>query len=160
VPDADPRDGLAALAAREADLERREAALRLAEEERAAQNVAFALATSVQTELESRLQDVEARERELVQTRAAVESQRRQLATVQAEYEARKEALAERTREVAAERRRLHEEEARIISMRLDLERRFQQIDDPASLRQPRAPMPATERDWWSKQLGTPLEPA
>src|SRR3954447_21085646 len=68
-----------ALAAREAELERREVALLEAEQARADRSAAFALASSVQAELEERLQEVELRERELEQARSSFEWQRDRL---------------------------------------------------------------------------------
>jgi len=120
----------------------------------------LALVASFETELDVRLQDIELRERELAQARAAFESQREQLEAVQAEYEARREALAERDREVEATLVRLRDERARLVTLSMELESRLDGAP-PGRISPPvRAAMPISEREWWSKQLGTPLEPA
>jgi chromosome segregation ATPase len=85
------------LLVREAELDRREAALR---------------------------DDAEQRDRALERALEAVETQRTRLAEVRAEYEARRETLTARTREVEAERDRLRNERARLIGTNIELEDR------------------------------------
>ena len=114
------------------------------------------LASSLEDELEQRLHDVERRERELEQARMALDSQREQLAAVQAEYEARRGALASRAREVEARKARLRDDEARLVTLRLQ----FELAQTPQTATRLREPMAVSERVWWSKQLGTPLESA
>ena len=93
------------LALREAELNRRESALRRAEVSRASlEEGPGARASSVnEDELAERLAALERRERELEQTIEAVESQRLRLEEVRAEYESRRDGLTDRAREVEAE---------------------------------------------------------
>jgi len=199
-----------ALVLREAELNRREAALRRAEEAqnesraeeaqnernaeeaRAKEQGSLARASStLQGELEARLAEVERRERELVAAVEAVESQRERLESVRAEYESRREALAERTREVESERDRLRDEQAHLVCASLELEERELAVvlgsrpSAPVLVPEPEveavvealAPVevreeadvvvhasisqePQNDTEWWSKQLGSPLEAA
>jgi chromosome segregation ATPase len=199
-----------ALVLREAELNRREAALRRAEEAqnesraeeaqnernaeeaRAKEQGSLARASStLQEELEARLAEVERRERELVAAVEAVESQRERLESVRAEYESRREALAERTREVESERDRLRDEQAHLVCASLELEERELAVvlgprpSAPVLVPEPeveavveaalpvevreeadvvvRASIsqePQNDTEWWSKQLGSPLEAA
>jgi chromosome segregation ATPase len=151
------------LAMREAELNRRESALRRAEEARADdEGESDARASSVlQGELEARIAAAAARERELEQTIGAVESQRARLEAVRAEYESRREALKERSLEVEAERDRLRAEQARLVTASMELDNREraaaaleQALEPPAPVSKP------TDADWWAKQLGAPLEAA
>jgi hypothetical protein len=112
-----------ALVLREAELNRREAALRRAELSSPEGDVAGTAATApLEAELEARLREVERRERELQMTVEAVEAQRALLESVQHEYERRLNGLGERTREVEAERNRLRDEQAQLVCASLELE--------------------------------------
>ena len=115
-----------ALVLREAELNRREAALRRAEEARAQDDEgSHARASStLEANLEARLAEVERRERELHMAVEAVESQRERLVETRREYEARRDALGERSREVEAERDRLRDEQAQLVCASLALEDR------------------------------------
>jgi chromosome segregation ATPase len=126
-----------ALVLREAELNRREAALhraeqalleRSGEEARADEGSRARASATLHEELEARLAEVEQRERELGVAVEAVESQRRRLESVRAEYESRREALAQRTREVEIERGRLRDEQAQLICASLELEVREQAV--------------------------------
>jgi chromosome segregation ATPase len=160
-----------ALVLREAELNRREAALRRVEELAAADEGSQALASSkLQEELEAALSEVDRRDRELEQAVDAVEAQRARLESVRAEYEERRDALVARTREVEAERNRLREERAQLVCASLDLEDRERSAGlgvppaAPASITphavEPARPQEPSDADWWSKQLGSPLEAA
>lgn len=124
------------LVAREAELNRREAAVRRSEELREDDVVRISL--------------LERREREVDQMREAIEAQRARLDEVRLEYEARRDVLRQRTVELEAQRDRLREQVAR-------LEAAGTAPSEPAL-----AAVPSVEAgpDWWSKQLGTPLEAA
>ena len=182
-----------ALVLREAELNRREAALRRAEESSAGDAGSLTHESStLEAALEARLLEVERRERELQMTLEAVDAQRARLEEVRHEYEARRDALGERTREVEAERNRLRDEQAQLVCASLELEdagRPAEPGTRPAALapaamvleiepaprprafraqlerhaREMRAMLMAeqpTDAEWWSKQLGTPLEAA
>src|SRR6185437_13449895 len=91
---------------REAELNRREAALRRAEEMHdgpVVAHLAHGRHDDLETELAERIANVERRERELQRTVEAVEAQRLRLESVRAEYEERRDALTHRTREVEEE---------------------------------------------------------
>jgi peptidoglycan hydrolase CwlO-like protein len=151
------------LVLREAELNRREAALRRVGEARAEDEGSLARASSgLHEELEARLAEVERRERDLAAAVQAVESQRERLEAVRAEYESRREALAERTREVANERTRLRDEQAKLVCASLELEQREQQAPAPSEVVAHDAlpQEPQNDAAWWSKQLGSPLEAA
>jgi hypothetical protein len=160
-----------ALVLREAELNRREAALRRVEELAAADDGSRTHASStLLAELEAQLAEVERRERELEKAVDAVEAQRDRLESIRGEYEERRDALVQRTREVEAERNRLREERAQLVCASLDLEDRERSAGlggppaAPASLvapiAVPAAPQLPSDADWWSKQLGSPLEAA
>jgi hypothetical protein len=157
-----------ALVLREAELNRREAALRRVEELAAADDGSRARASStLQAELEARLAEVERRDRELEKAVDAVEAQRDRLESVRCEYEERRDALVERTREVEAERNRLREERAQLVCASLDLEDRERSAGlggppaaPPSLVPEPARPQLPSDADWWSKQLGSPLEAA
>ena len=130
------------LDAREADLYRREAVVMRAEELREDDEVRISL--------------LERREREVEQMREALEAQRARLDEVRAEYETRRETLRKRTVELEAERDKLRGQNARAVAADLETE-------VTEDMRPPEAPAPATVEvgpDWWSKQLGSPLEAA
>jgi len=124
------------LVAREAELNRREAAVRRAEELREDDAV--------------RISMLERREREVEQMREALEAQRARLDEVRTEYEARRDVMRRRTVELEAERDKYRELAARILAG---------QIEDPEAALVPE-PTIEVGPDWWSKQLGTPLEAA
>jgi chromosome segregation ATPase len=126
------------LAAREAELNRREAAVRRAEESRA--------------EADERSAALDRRERELEQVLEAVQAQRVRLDDVVAEYESRREALKLRTLEVETARDRLRDEQARVIAASMGREEMTEDAPPPKKVE--------VGADWWSKQLGTPLEAA
>jgi hypothetical protein len=182
-----------ALVLREAELNRREAALRRAEQMVPEDGVAeTAASAALEAALEARIVEVERREHELQMAVAAVEAQRALLESVQHEYEQRLGGLGERTREVEAERNRLRDEQAQLVCASLELEdagRPAESGTRPAALapaamvleiepaprprafraqlerhaREMRAMLLAeqpTDAEWWSKQLGTPLEAA
>jgi chromosome segregation ATPase len=130
------------LDAREAELNRREASVRRAEELREDDEVRISL--------------LERREREVEQMREALEAQRARLDEVRAEYEARRETLRKRTVELEAERDKLRGQNARAVAADLETE-----LTEDMRLTEPPA-QPAVEvgPDWWSKQLGSPLEAA
>jgi hypothetical protein len=112
-----------ALVLREAELNRREAALRRAEQSSSEDDVAGTAASAgLEAALEARLRDVERREHELQMTVEAVEAQRALLESVQHEYEQRLDGLGERTREVEVERNRLRDEQAQLVCASLELE--------------------------------------
>jgi len=108
--------------------------------------------------LADRLEALERRERELEQALAAVDAQRERLETVRAEYESRRDGLAERTREVEVLRDSLRHEQARLVAASLVLEERERAVQEHATERA--AAKASSDADWWSKQLGTPLEAA
>jgi hypothetical protein len=112
-----------ALVLREAELNRREAALRRAEQLAPEDEPAVtAASTALEAALEARLHEVERRERELQMTVEAVEAQRALLESVQHEYEQRLNGLGDRTREVETERNRLRDEQAQLVCASLELE--------------------------------------
>jgi uncharacterized protein involved in exopolysaccharide biosynthesis len=127
------------LVAREAELNRREAAVRRAEELREDDDVRLSLLAR--------------REREVEQMREALDAQRARLDEVRAEYEARREVMRKRTVELEAERDRLRQELARVQAEGMVRE------ELPVELAVA-APTVEAGPDWWSKQLGTPLEAA
>jgi chromosome segregation ATPase len=130
------------LDAREAELNRREAAVRRAEELREDDDVRISL--------------LERREREVEQMREALEAQRARLDEVRAEYEARRETLRKRTVELEAERDKLRGQNARAVAAELENE-----LTEDMRLQEPPAQPPVeVGADWWSKQLGSPLEAA
>jgi len=127
---------------REAELNRREAVVMRAEELREDDAVRISL--------------LERREREVEQMREALEAQRARLDEVRAEYEARRETLRKRTVELEAERDKLRGESARAVAAELEAE-------GTEDMRPPAPPAESTVEvgsDWWSKQLGSPLESA
>jgi chromosome segregation ATPase len=126
------------LAAREAELNRREATVRRAEESRA--------------EADERSAALDRRDRELERVLEAVETQRVRLDEVVAEYESRRETLKLRTREVEAERDRLRQEQARLVAASMGGDEMTEDAPPPKKVE--------VGADWWSKQLGTPLEAA
>ena len=130
------------LVAREAELNRREAAVRRAEE--------------LREDDEVRLSLLERREREVEQMRDALEAQRARLDEVRAEYESRREVMRKRTVELEAERDRLRQELARAQAEGMVREEPelFGELGAAA------APTVEVGPDWWSKQLGRPLEAA
>jgi hypothetical protein len=130
------------LDAREADLNRREAAVRRAEELREDDEVRISL--------------LERREREVEQMREALEAQRARLDEVRAEYEARRETLRKRTVELEAERDKLRGQNARAVATDLETE----VTEDMRPPAPPEQPAVEVGPDWWSKQLGSPLEAA
>ena len=114
-----------ALVLREAELNRREAALRRADEARAEdEGSAVEASSTLEEALEARLLEVERRERELQMTLEAVESQRARLEATRLEYEERRDTLGERAREVEKERNRLRDEQAQLVCASLALEDR------------------------------------
>lgn len=129
------------LDAREAELNRREAVVRRAEELREDDEVRISL--------------LERREREVEQMREALEAQRARLDEVRAEYETRRETLRKRTVELESERDKLRRDNARAVAADLETE-------VTEDMRPPAPPAPGVEvgPDWWSKQLGSPLEAA
>jgi chromosome segregation ATPase len=194
-----------ALVLREAELNRREATLRRAEEARAEDEGSLARASStLETELEARLLEVERRERELQLMVEAGEAQRERLAATTLEYEERRDVLGTRAREVEAERNRLRDEQAQLVCASLALEDRERPAGtgaqptahasvepvaevepEPAPAKVAPKPKPAPvelqppsqeqieahkramqaaqqveDTDWWTKQLGSPLEAA
>jgi hypothetical protein len=128
--------------AREAELERREASVRRAEELREDDEVRISL--------------LERREREVEQMREALEAQRARLDEVRTEYEARRETLRKRTVELEAERDKLRGQNARAVAADLEAEV-TEDMRPPAPTAQPGVEVGS---DWWSKQLGSPLEAA
>jgi hypothetical protein len=128
------------LVAREAELNRREAAVRRAEELREDDDVRLSLLAR--------------REREVEQMREALDAQRARLDEVRAEYESRREVLRRRTVELEAERDRLRQELARVQAEGLARE------EEPLVEVALAGPAVEVGTDWWSKQLGTPLEAA
>jgi cytochrome c-type biogenesis protein CcmH/NrfG len=82
----------------------------------------------------------------------AIKTQRERLDAVVAEYESRRETLKQRTVEVEAERDRLRVEEARLVAARMQSEEMTEDAPPPKKVE--------VGADWWSKQLGTPLEAA
>jgi chromosome segregation ATPase len=174
-----------ALVLREAELNRREAALRRAEDARAEDEGTLARASSaLEAAVEARLVEVDRRERELQMAVEAVEAQRHRLESMTREYEERRDALGARRREVEGERTRLRDEQAQLVCASLDLEERdrpvevgtrpaafpasiavsaLETVPAPESEPEPVAALHAQEHsdtDWWSKQLGSPLEAA
>ena len=172
-----------ALVLREVELNRREDALRRDEEARANYEGSRARGPSTLEEaLEARLAEVDRREREMQMALEAVGAQRERLEEVRGEYELRRDALAARTREVERERNRLRDEQAQLVCASLELEEAEQSVAvtvrsaAPASVRavehepEPVAapvqenPVPENQErsdvDWWSRQLGSPLEAA
>jgi hypothetical protein len=129
------------LDAREVELNRREAAVMRAEELREDDVVRISL--------------LERREREVEQMREALEAQRARLDEVRIEYEARRETLRRRTVELEAERDKLRGEAARAVAA--DLESEVTEDMRPSKAAQPTVEVGP---DWWSKQLGSPLEAA
>lgn len=112
-----------ALVLREAELNRREAALRRVEQSFPEDDIVGTAATAeLEAALEARLREVERREHELQMTVEAVEAQRALLESVQREYEQRLGGLGERTREVEVERNRLRDEQAQLVCASLELE--------------------------------------
>ena len=69
-----------------------------------------------------------------------------------AEYESRREALKVRTLEVEAERDRLRVQEARLVAASLQEVEMTEDTPPPKKIE--------AGADWWSKQLGAPLEAA
>jgi chromosome segregation ATPase len=126
------------LAAREAELNRREAAVRRKEESR--------------SEADGRTAELNRRERDLEQMLEAVEAQRVRLDQVVAEYETRREALKVRTSEVEAERDELRHEQARLVAANLGRDELTEDTPPPKKIE--------VGADWWTKQLGAPLEAA
>jgi chromosome segregation ATPase len=174
-----------ALVLREVELNRRDAALRRAEEARAEDEGSLSRASSaLEAALEARLVEVDRRARELQMAVQAVEAQRERLESMTREYEERRDALGARAREVEGERARLRDEQAQIVCATLELEERDRPVDvgvrpaafpasiavsaletvpAPESEPEPIAALNVQERsdkDWWSKQLGSPLEAA
>ena len=112
----------------------------------------------------------------------AVEAQRERLEEVRGEYELRRDALGARTREVERERNRLRDEQAQLVCASLELEEAEQSGDvsvrpaapahvcavehEPEPVSPPVQESPVRENqersdvDWWSRQLGSPLEAA
>ena len=165
------------LALREAELNRRESALRRAEMERTPPPVPER--NELDDELIERLAAVERRERELGQTVEAVEAQRQRLEEVRAEYEERRDALTQRARELEAERAKLREEQARLVTKSIELDEVTAALRaEPKPALPPVSPAPQAKAaadafkdptpgapgspidDWWAKQLGKPLEAA
>lgn len=130
------------LDAREAELNRREAAVLRAEELREDDEVRISL--------------LERREREVEQMRDALEAQRARLDEVRAEYETRRETLRKRTVELESERDELRRQNARAVAADLETEI----TEDMRPPEPPAEPTVEVGPDWWSKQLGTPLEAA
>jgi hypothetical protein len=129
------------LDAREVELNRREAAVMRAEELREDDVVRISL--------------LERREREVEQMREALEAQRARLDEVRIEYEARRETLRRRTVELEAERDKLRGEAARAVAADLESE-----VTEDMRPSKPAQPTVEVGPDWWSKQLGSPLEAA
>ena len=82
----------------------------------------------------------------------AVEAQRVRLDQVVAEYESRREALRLRASEVEAERDRLRVEQARLVTASLGRDELTEDTPPPKKIE--------VGADWWTKQLGAPLEAA
>jgi hypothetical protein len=82
----------------------------------------------------------------------AVETQRVRLDEVVQEYEARRETLKQRTLEVEAERDRLRDEQARVVEAVMRGEELTEDAPPPKKIE--------AGTDWWSQQLGKPLEAA
>jgi len=149
------------LAVREAELNRREATLRRAAEARAEEEGSPTRASSaLHAEPETRNGAVTRRERELEQMLEAVDAQRGRLEAVRLEYESRREALAERMREVEAERDRLRDEQARLVTASLELEERERAAAAQEAANEAAPAERPPDAEWWSKQLGRPLEAA
>lgn len=129
------------LLAREAAVARREEAVRRAEELREDDEVRISLLAR--------------REREVEQLHEALEAQRARLDEVRSEYEARRDTMRRRSVELEAERDKLRERNARELAVELE----NLQLTGDAPSAQP-APSAEAGADWWSKQLGTPLEAA
>ncbi len=127
------------LVAREAELNRREAAVRRAEE--------------LREDDEVRLSLLARREREVEQMREALDAQRARLDEVRVEYESRREVMRKRTVELEAERDKLRQELARVQAEGMV-------SDEPLAELAGAVPAVEVGTDWWSKQLGTPLEAA
>ena len=141
--------------------------MRRAEEARAEEEGSLTRASSVPaSDVEEREAALRRRERDLEALLGAVDAQRERLESVRAEYESRRVALAERTREVEAERDRLREERARQVTASFELDERERAaaalvVAAAAAGESPiEAPTPAPDAEWWSKQLGRPLEAA
>ena len=139
----------------EADLNRREAALRRAEESHSGED-----------ELARRLEWAERNERELEEMLATVQAQRERLESVRIQYEERCAALAEQTREVAAEREqlqaerdRLRDERVQLVQASIEAERVSARRPEPALAPVLAAVHSDADPDvrWWSLQLGFPL---
>jgi hypothetical protein len=111
-----------ALVLREAELNRREAALRRAAEAGAEDEGHTQEFPELEQALEARLLEVEQRERELQAMIEAVAAQRELIESVRSEYQLRLDGLGERTREVEAERNRLRDEQAQLVCASLELE--------------------------------------
>jgi hypothetical protein len=102
---------------------------------------------------EAELNRREAAVRRAEETRAeADEAQRVRLDEVVAEYESRRELLKQRTIEVEAERDRLRDQEARLVAANLPRVEMTEDTPPPKKIE--------AGADWWSKQLGAPLEAA
>ncbi len=82
----------------------------------------------------------------------AVEAQRLRLDQVVVEYESRREALKVRTSEVEAERDQLRHEQARLVAANLGRDELTEDAPPPKKIE--------VGADWWTKQLGAPLEAA
>ena len=146
-------------------MNRRESALRRAEEARADEEVATprcARVSALSPSWRRGIKSAEARERELERTVGAVETQRDRLDAVRAEYESRRDVLMERTQEVEAERDRAPHR-SRPASLRrawssMTANGRLAALEQTA--RRTAAKPKPTDADWWAKQLGAPLEAA
>jgi len=142
------------LAVREAELNRREATLRRAAEARAEEEGSPTRASSaLHAEPETRNGAVTRRERELEQMLEAVDAQRGRLEAVRLEYESR-------MREVEAERDRLRDEQARLVTASLELEERERAAAAQEAANEAAPAERPPDAEWWSKQLGRPLEAA
>lgn len=156
-----------ALVLREVELNRRESALRRAEEALVEEPSPAAGSFALEAALEARLAEVELRDRELQGAVEAVESQRARLEEVRQEYESRLDALIVRTREVELERNRLRDEQAQLVCASLALEEREQAVETattgaitPVEVTVHDVTPERADTDWWSRQLGSPLEAA
>jgi peptidoglycan hydrolase CwlO-like protein len=103
-------------------------------------------------EADERSAALDRRDRELERVLEAVETQRARLDEVVAEYESRRETLKLRTHEVEAERDRLRQEQARLVAASMGGDEMTEDAPPPKKVE--------VGADWWSKQLGTPLEAA
>ena len=103
-------------------------------------------------EADERSAALDRREHDLERMLEAIEAQRVRLDEVVAEYESRRELLKLRTSEVEAERDRLRDEQARLVAASLGRDEMTEDTPPPKKVE--------VGADWWSKQLGTPLEAA